>query len=45
MGEDGRGGLLLRAAQRAAGGPRWERGDGHERPRKLDGAPVGTAAR
>ena len=42
MGEHGRDGLLLPAAQRAAGGPRGERGDRHERRRKLAAAPVGT---
>ena len=42
MGERGRDGLLLPRAQGAAGGPRGERADRHERRRKLAAAPVGT---
>ena len=43
MGEHGRDGLLLPAAQRAAGGPRGERADRHQRRRKLAAGPVGTS--
>ena len=42
MGEHGRDGLLLPAAQGAAGGPRGKRVDRHQRRRKLAAAPVGT---
>ena len=45
MGEHGRDGLLLPAAQGAAGGPRGERADRHQRRRKLAAASVGTSRR
>ena len=44
MGEHGRDGLLLPRSQGAAGGPRGERADRHERRRKLAAAPVGTSS-
>ena len=44
MGEHGRDGLLLPGTQRAAGGPRGERADRHERRRKLAAASDGTGA-